>query len=58
MPIDVVPLTPNIGAEIRGVDLRDELDAETVAAIRDAWLDQSRKCARSDGSTLISRAGA
>ena len=39
MPIDVVPLTPNIGAEIRGVDLRDELDAETVAAIRDAWLD-------------------
>ncbi len=39
MPIDVVPLTPNIGAEIRGVDLRDELGARTVAAIRSAWLD-------------------
>ena len=39
MPIDVVPLTPNIGAEIRDVDLRDDLDAGTVAAIRGAWLD-------------------
>ncbi len=41
MPIDVVPLTPNIGAEIRGVDLRDDLDAGTVAAIRSAWLDHA-----------------
>ncbi len=41
MPIDVIPLTPNIGAEIRGLDLSDDLDAETVAAIRGAWLDHT-----------------
>ena len=41
MPIDVVPLTPKIGAEIRGVDLRDDLDDETVAAIRSAWLEHA-----------------
>ena len=41
MPIDVVPLTPKIGAEIRGVDLRDDLDDETVAAIRTAWLEHA-----------------
>jgi taurine dioxygenase len=37
--LEVVPLTKHIGAEIRGIDLRDELDAETVKAIRNAWLD-------------------
>jgi taurine dioxygenase len=37
--IDVVPLTPHIGAEIRGLDLTGELDGETVAALRRAWLD-------------------
>jgi taurine dioxygenase len=36
--IEVVPLTKHIGAEIRGVDLRDNLDGETVNAIRKAWL--------------------
>ena len=41
MPIDVAPLTPQIGAEIRGVDLRDDLDDETVAAIRNAWLEHA-----------------
>ena len=41
MPIDVVPLTPKIGAEIRDVDLRDDLDDETVAAIRNAWLEHA-----------------
>jgi taurine dioxygenase len=35
----VVPLTKHIGAEIRGIDLRDKLDDETVKAIRRAWLD-------------------
>ena len=30
MTIDIVPLTPHIGAEIRGVDLAEELDGETV----------------------------
>ena len=37
--LDVVALTKHIGAEIRGIDLRDRLDAETVRAIRRAWLD-------------------
>ncbi len=36
--LEVTPLSPTIGAEIRGVDLRD-LDGETVAAIRAAWLE-------------------
>jgi taurine dioxygenase len=37
--LDVVPLTKHIGAEIRGIDLRDALDAETIRAIHQAWLD-------------------
>jgi taurine dioxygenase len=37
--LEVVPLTKHIGAEIRGIDLRDNLDGETVKAIRQAWLD-------------------
>jgi taurine dioxygenase len=37
--LDVVPLTKHIGAEIRGVDLRDKPDEETVRAIYQAWLD-------------------
>ena len=41
MPIDVVPLTPKIGAEIRNIDLCDDLDDETVAAIRNAWLEHA-----------------
>ena len=36
---DVVPLTKHIGAEIRGIDLREKPDAETVRAIYQAWLD-------------------
>jgi len=35
----VEPLTPTIGAEVRGVDLREPLDDATVAAIRRALLD-------------------
>jgi taurine dioxygenase len=38
-PFDVVPLTKHIGAEIRGIDLREQPDAETVRAIYQAWLD-------------------
>ncbi len=41
MAIDIVPLAPNIGAEIRGLDLRHDLDAGTVAAIRGAWLEHA-----------------
>ncbi len=36
---DVVPLTEHIGAEIRGLDLRDRPDDDTVKAIYQAWLD-------------------
>jgi taurine dioxygenase len=36
---DVVPLTQHIGAEIRGIDLRDKPDEETIRAINRAWLD-------------------
>jgi taurine dioxygenase len=37
--LDVVPLTKHIGAEIRGIDLRDKPDEATVKAIYQAWLD-------------------
>jgi taurine dioxygenase len=37
--LDVVPLSKYIGAEIRGIDLRDKPDEETVRAIYQAWLD-------------------
>lgn len=37
--LEVVPLTKHIGAEIRGVDLRDALDLETIQDIHKAWLD-------------------
>jgi taurine dioxygenase len=37
--LEVVPLTKHIGAEIRGIDLRDTLCAETIRDIHKAWLD-------------------
>ena len=37
--LEVVALTKHIGAEIRGIDLRDPLGEQTIAAIRQAWLD-------------------
>src|SRR5438045_7359641 len=37
--LDIRPLSGAIGAEIFGVDLARELDADTVAAIRKVWLD-------------------
>ena len=37
--LDIVPLTRHIGAEIRGIDLRNKPDEETVRAIYQAWLD-------------------
>ena len=37
--LDVVALSGSIGAEIRGLDLRD-LDDATVAAVRRVWLDR------------------
>lgn len=35
-PLDIVPITGTIGAEIRGVTLSGDLDGETVQAIKDA----------------------
>ena len=39
--LDVVPLSKHIGAEIRGIDLRIALDADTIKQIHQAWLDHS-----------------
>ena len=35
--LEIRPLSDAIGAEIRGVDLSKPLDADTLAAIKDAW---------------------
>jgi taurine dioxygenase len=37
MSLSVVPLSPALGAEIRGVDLRKPLDQATVKAVNDAF---------------------
>jgi taurine dioxygenase len=37
MPLVVKPLSPALGAEIVGIDLRQELPAQTIAEIIDAW---------------------
>jgi len=37
--LTVTPLTPLIGAEISGIDLREEITPETAAAMVQAWLD-------------------
>src|SRR3989449_4300496 len=37
--LDIVPLSKHIGAEIRGLDLHDKPDDETIKAIYQAWLD-------------------
>jgi taurine dioxygenase len=37
--LEIVPLTKHIGAEIRGIDLREKPDEATVRAIYQAWLD-------------------
>ena len=39
MTITVTPLTPNIGAEISGVDCRKPLDGAAIERIHRAWLD-------------------
>jgi taurine dioxygenase len=36
---EIVPLSRHIGAELRGIDLREKPAAETVRAIYQAWLD-------------------
>jgi len=37
--LEVVPLTKHIGAEIRGIDLREQPNENTIKAIYQAWLD-------------------
>jgi taurine dioxygenase len=37
--LEIVPLSAHIGAELRGIDLREPQDAATLAAIYQAWLD-------------------
>jgi taurine dioxygenase len=39
--LNVSRLSPHIGAEVRDIDLRQALDASTIAAIHDAWLEHS-----------------
>jgi taurine dioxygenase len=39
MPLTVTPLTPTIGAEISGIDLKDDLSPKSAAAVVKAWLD-------------------
>lgn len=39
MSIEIVPLGETLGAEIRGVDLSQRLDAKVTDAIRAAWLE-------------------
>jgi taurine dioxygenase len=38
--LDVRPLSPTIGAEIRGVDCAADLDDAVIAAIRSVWLER------------------
>ena len=38
MTITVIPRHPALGAEIRGVDMRQPMDAETLQAVSDAWM--------------------
>ncbi len=35
----VEKLTPHIGAEIKGIDLNQMQNAETMAALKQAWLE-------------------
>ena len=38
MRLDIRPLSPSIGAEVRGLDISRPLDAELVAELRRAWV--------------------
>jgi taurine dioxygenase len=38
-PLEIRPISGALGAEIGGIDLTEELDGETISAIRRAWLD-------------------
>lgn len=52
--LDIVPISPALGAEIRGLDLSQPLGAATVAGLRAAWLEHLVLLFR--GQTLSSAA--
>ena len=39
MGMDVVPLTPFIAAEVRGLDLSTDLDGATLRRLHDVWFE-------------------
>ena len=57
MPITVLPVTPAIGAELRGVDLREPLDEAAFGAIRDALMAHQVLCGSqpAEGNSLRER---
>jgi taurine dioxygenase len=49
MALQFVPVTPNVGVEIRGLDLSATLDEETIAAVRQAFRDHHLLLVRQRG---------
>lgn len=49
--LELVPLSPAIGIEARGVDISKPLDPETAQALRTAWAENSILLVRTDGLT-------
>lgn len=41
MKFTLKPLTPNLGAEVTGIDLSQPLDADTKRALYDAWIEHA-----------------
>ena len=39
MPLTIVPCSKALGAEVRGLDLREPIDGGTAEALRTAWAD-------------------
>jgi len=52
MKIELRPLHPSFGAEVVSVDLAQDLDEVTVAAIQDAWTWRST-CRSARGNTSL-----
>jgi len=52
LKLDTRPLSPAIGAEIRGLDLARPFDAPTLALVRQAWLDHAILLFRDQKLTL------
>ena len=51
--ISVRPVTPTIGAEITGVDLREALSDPVIQQIREAWLQHQVVFFRDQDLSLI-----